>query len=68
MATAESTSYTDDHLRKAYDILSVEFWDLQAKLSEPFNSRIDQHESIKELMRLGDSMIKVHEARQALNY
>ena len=67
MAKLESTIYTDDHLRKAYDITASEFWDMHEKLIQPCNSRAEQHDMIKELTRLGDSMVKIHEARQALH-
>ena len=67
MAKSESTIYTDDHLRKAYDITSSDFWDMHEQLIQPCNNRAEQHDMIKELIRLGDSMVKIHEARQALN-
>ena len=67
MAKNEATIYTDDHLRKAYDITSSEFWSTYEQLAQPADNRAEQHAMIKELIRLGDSMVKIHEARQALN-
>ena len=67
MSKSESTIYTDDHLRKAYDITASEFWSTHEQLLQPCNNRSEQHAMIKELIRLGDSMVKIHEARQALN-
>lgn len=67
MAKTEATIYTDDHLRKAYDITSSEFWSTYEQLAQPADNRSEQHNMIKELIRLGDSMVKIHEARQALN-
>jgi len=66
MIKDESTIYTDDHLRKAYDIMASEFWKVYHQVAEPFDNRTQQHEAIKELIRLGDSMVKISEARQAL--
>jgi len=58
--------YTNDHLVKAYDMVSQEFWSLHNKLNEGFNSRAEQLEVIKQLADLGNAMVAVTEARKAL--
>lgn len=67
MAKDEVAIYTDDHMRKAYDITSNEFWSTYEQLAKPADSRAEQHNMIRALIRLGDTMLKIHEARQALN-
>jgi len=63
---SEIYTYTDDHLRKAFEIISEQFWDVHQRLSEPFESRAEQLETINELARLGNAMVKITEARSAV--
>ncbi len=59
--------YTNDHLVKAYDIVSNEFWSLHTKLmGSDFKSRADQLEVIKQLADLGNAMVAITEARKAI--
>jgi len=62
----EAYTFTDDHLLKASSIISTEFWNVHELLSQNFANRSEQLEAIKELIRLGNAMVKISEARSAL--
>ena len=64
--TSEVYAYTNDHLRKSFDIISQHFWDAHQRLAEPFDTRAEQLEAINELTRLGNAMVKINEARSVL--
>jgi len=62
----EAYTFTDDHLLKASSIISTEFWNAHELVSQTFDNRSEQLEAIKELIRLGNAMVKISEARSAL--
>ena len=66
MARSVETTYTLDHLAKAYDITASDFWETYKALGHPLDNRVEQHKLIQELVRLGNSMIKISEAKQAV--
>ena len=63
---SEVYTYTDDHLRKAFEIISSQFWDVHEQLGAPCESRAQQLEMINELTRLGNAMVKINEARSTV--
>jgi len=62
----ETYTYTNDHLVKAFDIISHQFWDVHQRVAESFDTRAQQLEAINELTRLGNAMVKINEARASL--
>jgi len=66
MAKNESFVYAGDHLRKAYDILNHEFWNLHAKLLENYPTRADQLVDIEKLAELGTMMAQISKARSLI--
>jgi hypothetical protein len=66
ISNSEAYAFTNDHLVKAYSIISTEFWNAHERVSETFDNRADQLEAINELVRLGNAMVKITEARSTL--
>jgi hypothetical protein len=62
----EAYVYTNDHLVKAYSIISTEFWAAHERLSGTFESTNEQLKAINELTRLGNAMVAITEARKAI--
>jgi hypothetical protein len=63
---SEAYTVTNDHLLKAYTTVSTEFWKAHARITETFDNKTEQLEAINELVRFGDAMVKINEARSAL--
>ena len=61
------TAYTSDHLQKALDIVSNEFWELHEKLREIYTTRGAQMADVKELARLGTLLTKIADAHSAVS-
>jgi hypothetical protein len=67
MENKDSIAYTNDHLRKAQDIITHEFWELHERLRENYTTRTEQIKDIAELARLGTLLTKISEAREAVS-
>ena len=67
MENKDSIAYTNDHLRKAQDIIHHEFWAMHEKLREAYPTRTEQLKDITELARLGALLTKISEAREAVS-
>ena len=67
MENKDSIAYTNDHLRKAQDIITHEFWVVHEKLREAYPTRTEQIKDIAELARLGTLLTKISEAREAVS-
>ena len=61
------TVYTADHLRKAHDIVSHEFWEMHERLREPYTTRGAQMVDVAELARLGALLTKIADAQSAVS-
>ena len=61
------TAYTSDHLQKALDIVSNEFWELHEKLREIYTTRDAQMADVTELARLGTLLAKIADAHSAVS-
>jgi hypothetical protein len=61
------TVYTADHLNKAHDIVSHEFWEMHEKLREPYTTRGAQMVDVAELARLGTLLTKIADAKSAVS-
>ena len=63
---SEAYTFSNDHLLKAYSIISTEFWNAHERVSQTFDTRAEQLEAVNELTRLGNAMVKINEARSAM--
>ena len=61
------TVYTADHLNKAHDIVSHEFWEMHERLREPYTTRGAQMVDVTELARLGTLLTKIADAHSAVS-
>jgi len=63
---SDHTPTINDHLYIAYGLAKQEFWFVHNALNSEYENSSDQLKDVKELARLGNLMMKIIEARQAI--